>query len=126
MEIYSCAEEIDLRGMGVLPGKCIDDAYIYKTFGLTVNEKKDPSQRKECGCVVSKDIGMYDSCLFGCQYCYATRSFDLAHRNHQQHDPQSPSLLGWFEPNIEAQAPRTKVKKNPTQYSLFDENEEHC
>lgn len=48
-----------------------------------------------CVDVVSRDIGMYDSCLFGCQYCYATSSFDKARRNHAAHDPQSPILVGW-------------------------------
>ena len=40
---------------------------------------------------------MYDSCLYGCQYCYATKDFDKAAVNFGQHDPNSPSLLGWHE-----------------------------
>jgi hypothetical protein len=94
MEITSCAEDVDLRPYGVAPGKCVDDQYIARTFGLRLNVKKDPSQRPACGCVQSKDIGMYDSCLFGCQYCYATSSFETARRNHEEHDPLSPSLVG--------------------------------
>jgi hypothetical protein len=97
MEIVSCAEEHDLSGFGIRAGKCIDDEYIGQTFGIEVGHKKDPSQRKACGCVISHDIGMYDTCLFGCQYCYATSSFDRAKINHSQHDPESPSLLGWHE-----------------------------
>ena len=97
MEITSCAEESDLQPYGIEPGKCVDDDYIARTFGLRLPAKKDPSQRAACGCVASKDIGMYDSCLFGCQYCYATSSFDTAWRNHAEHDPQSPSLVGWYE-----------------------------
>jgi hypothetical protein len=92
LEIFSCAEELDLRPYGIGAGKCVDDEYIAATFGLRLNTKKDPGQRAACGCVVSKDIGMYDTCLFGCQYCYATSSFDRARDNHAQHDPQSPSL----------------------------------
>ena len=64
LEIVSCAEEIDLLPYGVRPGKCVDDEYIAKTFEINVTSKKDPSQREACGCVVSKDIGMYDSCLY--------------------------------------------------------------
>lgn len=95
MEIFSCAEELDLRPYGIQPGKCIDDEYIARTFGLQLTTKKDPSQRNACGCVVSKDIGMYDTCLFGCQYCYATSSFERAKQNHDdQHSANSPSLLG--------------------------------
>lgn len=94
MEISSCAEEVDLRPYGIQAGKCVDDAYIARTFGLQLSAKKDPSQRQACGCVVSKDIGMYDSCLFGCQYCYATSSFETARRNYDAHDPASAALVG--------------------------------
>lgn len=97
MEVFSCSEHLDLGKYGILPGKCVDDDYIRRTFGLQVGTKKDPSQRKECGCVISKDIGMYDTCLFGCQYCYATQSFEHAKVQHESHDPQSPSLVGWYE-----------------------------
>jgi hypothetical protein len=92
MEIFSCAEELNLQPYGIMPGKCIDDEYIFRTFGLCVAGKKDPSQRSACGCIVGKDIGVYDTCLFGCAYCYATSSFDRARRNHEAHDPASPSL----------------------------------
>ena len=96
MEIFSCAEEIDLSPYGIHSGKCIDDEYIARVFGLNLQRKKDPSQRRACGCVVSKDIGMYDSCLFGCVYCYATSSPEKSAINHKKHDPHSPSLIGRF------------------------------
>jgi DNA repair photolyase len=66
-------------------------------FGLNVDPKKDLGQRKACGCVVSKDIGIYDSCIFGCPYCYATGNFENAKENQENHDPQSPSLVGWYD-----------------------------
>jgi hypothetical protein len=97
MEIVSCAEEVDLRPFGILPGKCVDDRVIAEAFGIEVTGTKDPTQRKACGCVVSRDIGMYESCLFGCRYCYATKSFDQAKVNYDSHDLESPSLLGWYE-----------------------------
>jgi hypothetical protein len=97
MEIFSCAEELDLVKYGVLPGKCVDDAYIRKMFGIDVTHKKDPLQRAACGCVSSKDIGAYDTCLFGCQYCYATGNFEKARQLYEDHDPQSPSLIGHYE-----------------------------
>lgn len=97
MEIFSCSEERDMIPYGILPGKCIDDAYIEKTFGIEVGHKKDPGQRRACGCVVSKDIGMYDTCQFGCQYCYATGNFERAKENYENHNPESPSPMGWYE-----------------------------
>ncbi|MBK5970685.1 hypothetical protein CCR91_18450 [Thiorhodovibrio winogradskyi] len=94
LEIRGCAEEFDLRRWGVQPGKCIDDELIRRLFQLPAPTRKDKSQRAVCGCVESRDIGMYDSCLFGCVYCYATRSFATARHNHAHHDPHAESLIG--------------------------------
>jgi hypothetical protein len=101
MRIFSCAQELDLVEHGIRPGKCIDADYIQAVFDLDVTHTKDPGQREACGCVVSRDIGMYDACLFGCRYCYATSSFERARHNYAQHDPRSPSLLGWYEAEVE-------------------------
>ncbi len=86
MEITSCAERSDVR-FGIQPGKCIDDRLIRDIFGIKVTRRKDPGQRKHCGCVISRDIGVYDTCVFGCRYCYATTSFQRAAANHRRHDP---------------------------------------
>jgi hypothetical protein len=94
MDLFSCAQKSDLVAYGIRHGKCIDDQYIKETFGLEVTGRKDPSQRRACGCVLSKDIGMYDSCLFGCVYCYATKSIDKARENQRRHDPRASSLFG--------------------------------
>ncbi len=93
MEISSCALPLELDQYGIKHGKCVDDSYIRKVFGHEVSHRKDPSQRKACGCVISKDIGMYDTCLFGCLYCYATSSVEKARENLRKHDPESPRLL---------------------------------
>lgn len=89
--LQSCAEETPLKGIPA--GKCVDDHLLAEVFGIQLDTPKDPHQREACGCVVSRDIGMYDTCLFGCQYCYATSSFERARQNYQQHDPDSPSLI---------------------------------
>ncbi|RPH51512.1 MAG: DUF1848 domain-containing protein [Desulfobacteraceae bacterium] len=93
IEIRSCASPKDLTDFGIPAGKCIDDICISNIFGKRLDLKKDPSQRKNCNCVSSKDIGMYDSCLYECRYCYATTSFDRARLNHKRHNPDSPSLI---------------------------------
>src|SRR5208337_1884423 len=94
MEIFSCASEQDLSAFGINPSKCIDADLISKLFAIQLRAPKDPCQRKQCGCAVSRDIGMYDTCLFGCSYCYATSSLERAKANYARHDPESPSLLG--------------------------------
>ncbi len=89
--IQSCADELELAG--IAPGKCIDDGLIEKTFGLSLGLRKDSCQRKPCGCVESKDLGMYESCPCGCVYCYATTSIERATANYRAHGPHGPSLL---------------------------------
>lgn len=96
IKIQSCAEKPDIASHKIPPGKCIDDGLIRKVFGLDVTRRKDPSQRAVCGCVASRDIGMYDTCLFGCVYCYATTSVALARERHRNSDLSSPSLTGHY------------------------------
>jgi hypothetical protein len=97
LNIQSCAEEIDLKPFGILPGKCVDDEYIGKVLNAEVASRKDASQREICQCVQSKDIGAYDTCKHGCEYCYATRSQKTARKNYDAHNPESPSLVGWHD-----------------------------
>ncbi len=94
MEIFTCAEERDYSQSGIRSGMCIDNRLIADLWSLTVNDRKDPSQRECCLCRQSKDIGMNNSCLQGCVYCYATTSLEIATRHFSQHDPNSPSLFG--------------------------------
>jgi Domain of unknown function (DUF1848). len=93
-EIQSCAETIDLSPWGVLPGKCIDGDYIQRVFGIDVNLTKDKYQRPECGCLQSKDIGVYETCLHGCRYCYAG-TFQMGQKNYHKHEVNFPSLIAF-------------------------------
>lgn len=93
LEIYSCAEIIDLKCFNIMPGKCIDNQYIKQIFNVDVTSEKDKSQRLECGCVQSKDIGAYNTCLHGCAYCYAG-TLKAAEKNQSNHFLDSQSILG--------------------------------
>jgi hypothetical protein len=92
MAIQSCAEEDALRSLGVKPGKCLDDGWLWSALGIRVPPTKDPGQRPLCGCVASRDIGAPDSCLHDCEYCYATRSAEAALARHGRHDATAPAL----------------------------------
>ncbi len=95
MEIYSCAEIYDLRKAGILPGACIDGLYLTAIFEKNFTCKKDKNQRPECNCVLSADIGQYDTCRHRCIYCYANRSSKIYDRNIHLHNCHSPALIGW-------------------------------
>ncbi|MDP2929947.1 MAG: DUF1848 domain-containing protein [Candidatus Omnitrophota bacterium] len=92
LEVQTCAEDVGLERLGIKHGKCIDDDLIRKVWGIAVSKRKDPSQRKRCGCVVSKDIGINNTCLFGCKYCYATSSIKAAENNFKKHSKNFSSL----------------------------------
>lgn len=93
MELVSCAETLDWRRFGVEPGRCIDNELIGRVFGIAVDGRKDPGQRPECRCAISKDIGVYNTCIRGCPYCYAVTDLDEARRRHVLHDPSFPCLV---------------------------------
>lgn len=94
LSIASCAEDVSLEECGVKPGKCIDDGLISRITGRSISLPKDKYQRRFCRCVVSRDIGAYDTCLHGCRYCYANTSPRTAVRSFKNHDPQSPFIIG--------------------------------
>lgn len=89
----TCSEIIDLDTHGIKHGACIDKNFIEEVFNLQLSGKKDKYQRAECGCMEAEEMGSYDTCPFGCVYCYAVRSPKLVQTNRQKHDPTSPYLL---------------------------------
>ena len=52
----------------------------YATHG----DNRDKGQRLFCGCIVSKDIGEYNTCPHLCEYCYANSSKKLAINNYKR------------------------------------------
>ncbi len=92
MEIVGCCEHLEEYGIG--RSSCIDANIMNNIFHLNLPVKRDKSQRKECGCSESTDIGAYNTCIHGCLYCYAVRDFGKAGENYERHDEMSEFLLG--------------------------------
>lgn len=120
LTLATCAEQIDLDTYGIAHNRCIDSELIARLwhnapellyylhtgklpepdlFGnipplpATAKPLKDKGQRHACGCIPSKDIGMYNTCPHLCAYCYANASRSTVLTNHLRHDPAAPSLI---------------------------------
>jgi DNA repair photolyase len=97
LKIDTCAEQIDLQQFGIEHARCIDDCLFAKLLGCHLKIDKDKTQRLECGCVTSIDIGMYNTCKNGCKYCYANYSRNTVDQNFAKHNPLSPLISGEIE-----------------------------
>ena len=65
-------------------------------YAIKNKDNKDKGQRTLCGCMVSKDIGEYNTCPHLCEYCYANSSKELACKNYKTHqeNPFAETITG--------------------------------
>jgi len=105
MTLYACCED-ELVGEGVEKGRCIDLGWIRRLRPDVHERLRRRPSREQCGCTESVDIGAYDTCAFGCCYCYATRSREAALARLREHDPDDTLL---YRPR-RMRSPRGRVK----------------
>lgn len=117
--LATCAEQIDLEQYGIEHNRCIDgelmkrifaedaDFVYYLSYGkipeknslfpVEISSKKvnlkDKGQRKICGCMISKDIGMYNTCPYFCVYCYANTSKETVEKNRKSDTENRESII---------------------------------
>ncbi|MFQ6082010.1 MAG: DUF1848 family protein [Candidatus Aminicenantia bacterium] len=74
LNLYACCQSFLTDLDGIKPSACIDGNFLQKIHlkNYSIPVKKDKSQRKECNCTESIDIGSYaQTCPHSCLYCYA-------------------------------------------------------
>lgn len=118
--LATCGESIDLEKYGIKHNRCIDGELMERLFpedkelvyylrtgklpqpnlfgGIPEippdrKDLKDKGQRKVCGCMISKDIGMYNTCRHFCVYCYANTSKEIVLKNKERHNDESESII---------------------------------
>jgi hypothetical protein len=103
--VDTCAEKIDLQNYGIEHARCVDSRVFERLTGKKLSRlktryeelEKDKSQRVECRCIDSIDIGASNTCLNGCRYCYATSSHQALAENAKNHNPNNTLLCGTFD-----------------------------
>ncbi len=84
-DLFGNSEELPLDAIDLGNG-------FYATHG----QNGDKGQRQFCGCIASKDIGEYNTCVHECEYCYANTSKQNAAINYKSHkeNPYSETITG--------------------------------
>ena len=65
-------------------------------YAIKKKDNRDKGQRQFCGCIISKDIGEYNTCPHLCEYCYANASKEKAVENYKRHEinPKGETITG--------------------------------
>ena len=109
LKLGTCSEKINLEKYQITHNRCIDDNLMIDIFsqdsqlmdflGVEIKQAdlfsdgeiiktrnlKDKGQREDCGCIMAKDIGAYNTCPHECNYCYANASKEVAKKNYQRY-----------------------------------------
>lgn len=88
--IQTCFEKRNLSEYGFNIGECITNEIAY-----ALTKKNYPKWKaRDCNCIQTVDIGVYNSCKHFCKYCYANYDETIVNYNYNDHDTKSSLLVG--------------------------------
>ena len=91
MDFVSCCDDSLVSG-AIGRSRCVDPDLLARLRAEAVPVEARPT-RPDCGCARSVDIGAYDSCAFGCAYCYAVSGRETALRRIRAADAVDTVLV---------------------------------
>ena len=94
IQMKTCVEGTLLDKFGFDSSGCMTQNVIERAIGNNLKIPKGKYRTRECDCIFGRDIGVYNTCLHGCKYCYANFSTKLVKMNFRLHNPDSPLLIG--------------------------------
>ena len=99
--LQTCATLENYEKYNIIQSGCITAEILGTANGVTFSNIKHSGNRKGCRCMESRNIGDYDTCPNGCKYCYANQNPQIAKKNYEKHNADSPLILGGLNPTDE-------------------------
>lgn len=79
LPLAACCEPEMLAHPAIRPAACLDATWFEERNGWLPGALGSAPSRPGCACGRNRDIGVYQSCAYGCRYCYAnSRPRELA------------------------------------------------
>lgn len=98
LKLQTCGNGLQFKDLeGVEVTGCLD-IHALNLLGIYPKETKKAAPWG-CLCYPNTSIGSYNTCMHKCKYCYASADFDQCEKNFNNHDPNSPLLVGHLNPD---------------------------
>ena len=123
MTLRPCGAARNLNITGADSGGCMSLSIYEKAIGKNICVPPRFNTRvRDCACLLSGDIGAYNSCEHLCRYCYANTDSERVVYNRRMHNPDSPFIIGSSRPDDILKEAEQESWISP-QRTLFDYSE---
>ncbi len=122
LPLQICCAENGFDVYGIKQEGCLTLETLGEVNNCRFRSVKHTGNKAGCRCILSRDIGWYDSCPSKCLYCNANRGLEDVQENFERHDPYSPLLIGHLkkEDTLLKGVQTSFLLHDGKQLSLFD------